>query len=143
MAPLITLKNMKVGGAKVRDVEANINPHMGEMDGLLGMTFLGEYKVEVDKKASKMTLRPLYDRGEQLWGGRNAGWWKERLGGYSKKAWNNARAASHYKKGDPVSHRRFNKLSDYYQNLYYTFKERAVRADVPEQYIPPPLLHDK
>ncbi len=143
MAPLITLRSMKVGSAKVLDVEANINPHMGAMDGLLGMTFLGEYKVEVDKKASKMTLRPLNNRGEQLWGGKSAEWWKTRLGGYSKKAWNSARAASYYKKGDPVSSRRYKLLSDYYQNLYYTLKERAFRADVPEQYVPPPLRHDK
>ena len=142
MSPLLTLRTMKVGGAKMRDVEASINQHMGAMDGLLGMTFLGEYKVEMDKKASKLTLSPLYKRGEQLWEGKNADWWKDRLGGYSKKAWNNGRGAGHYKKSDPAQYRRYKKLADYYQDLYATYKARAVRAGVPKQHIPPPLLHE-
>ncbi len=143
MAPLLTLRSVKVGSAKVRDVEANINPHMGAMDGLLGMTFLGEYKVEVDKKSSIMTLSPLYNRGETLWAGRNADWWKTRLGEYSKQAWNYGRGESFYKKDDPAKSRGLGRLADYYQKLYDNLKERAVRANVPDGHIPPPLRHDK
>ena len=142
MSPLVTLKNMQVGGAKLRDVEANINPHMGELDGLLGMTFLGEYKVEVDKKASIMKLKPLHDRGETLWDGKNAEWWKTRLTDYSKKAWNNSRGASYFKKDQPKKSRQHKRLSDYYQDLYESLQDRAVRAGVPAENIPPPLRHD-
>ena len=142
MSPLVTLRNMQVGGAKLRDVEANINPHMGELDGLLGMTFLGEYKVEVDKKASIMTLRPLSERGEVLWEGRNAEWWRTRLTDYSKKAWNNSRGASYFKKDNPQKSRAHKRLSDYYQGLYDSLKNRAARAGVPAEHIPPSLRRD-
>jgi clan AA aspartic protease (TIGR02281 family) len=139
MSPLVTLRNMQVGGAKLRDVEANINPHMGELDGLLGMTFLGEYKVEVDKNASIMTLRPLSSRGETLWDGRNADWWKTKLTDYSKKAWNSSRGASYFKKDNPKKSREHKRLSDYYQGLYDSLHDRAVRAGVPAEHIPPSL----
>ncbi len=133
---------MKVGGAKSRDVEANINPHLGELDGLLGMSFLGEFKVEVDKMASIMTLSPLHGRGETLWGGKNAEWWKTKLTDYSKKSWNSNRRASYYKKGNPGKSRQMARLSDYYQSLYDNLKESAVRAGVPKQHIPPSLRHN-
>lgn len=140
---LLVLRSVKVGSAKALDVEASIIPHVvGFGDGLLGMTFLGEYKVEVDKKASLMRLSPPYQRGETLWEGKNAEWWKTRLAGYSKHAWNYGRAASFYRKDDPVKSRGLAKLSDFYQNLYDNTKKRAVRAGVPEGNIPPPLRHD-
>ena len=144
MAPLLILRSVKVGSAKAVDVEANINPHLGGLgDGLLGMTFLGEYKGEVDKGASVMSLSPLFKRGETLWEGKNAEWWKTRLGGYSKQAWNYDRGASFYRKDDPVKSRGLEKLSDFYQKLYDNTKNRAVRVGVPEENIPPPLRHGK
>jgi len=142
MSPLVTLRNIKVGGAKLRDVEANINPHMGELDGLLGMTFLGEYKVEVDKKSSIMKLKPLHDRGDRLWDGKNLEWWKTKLTDYSKKALTNNRGASYFKNDYPKKSRALKKLSDYYQDLYDSFHDRAVRAGFPAQHIPPSLRHD-
>ncbi|MGV7220421.1 MAG: TIGR02281 family clan AA aspartic protease [Nitrospinales bacterium] len=142
MSPLVTIKSMNVGGAKLRDVEANINPHMGELDGLLGMTFLGEYKVEVDKKASVMRLKPLHDRGDALWDGKNADWWKTRLTDYSKKAWQSNRGASYFKKDNPKKSREMKRLSDYYQKLYDNLNNRAKRAGLPAEHIPPPLRHD-
>ena len=142
MSPLVTLKQMKVGGAMLRDVEANINPHMGELDGLLGMTFLGEYKVEVDKKSSVMKLKPLHDKGDTLWDGKTAEWWKTRLTDYSKKAWQNSRGASYFKTDSPKKSRELKRLSDYYQDLYDSYHERAKRSGLPAEHIPPSLRHD-
>jgi clan AA aspartic protease (TIGR02281 family) len=140
-AHLLTLNSVQVGGAKARDVEAHIGHHMGELDGLLGMTFLGEFKVEVDRKASIMKLSSLNKRGEQVWSGKNAEWWKTRLGRYSKDAKGYSHNASYFK-DNPVKSRENKRLSDYYHNLYNRLKDRAVRAGVPSQHIPPALRHD-
>ena len=49
-APLFVLDSLKLGSAEVLNVETTTNPHMGDMDGLLGMAFIGEFKVEMDRQ---------------------------------------------------------------------------------------------
>ena len=82
-APLFILDSLKIGDAEVFNVEASTNPHMGKMDGLLGMTFLGEFKVEMDRENSELILKPLGSPEDELWDGKNKTWWKKKYETYT------------------------------------------------------------
>jgi clan AA aspartic protease (TIGR02281 family) len=57
----VTLKSVAVGDAHASNVGAVIMPDApGEgLDGLLGMTFLGEFEIRIDPASGKVTLREL------------------------------------------------------------------------------------
>ncbi len=134
-APLFVLKKVKVGGAEARDVEANINPHAGgiDFDGLLGMTFLGNYKVEIRMDTSEMVLRPLHERGERLWGGYSGAWWKGKFARYTRQI-RQYELLKGRLKGDPVETPKINKMVRHYQGLHQSLDKRANRVNLPNEF---------
>lgn len=130
--PMIALNTVSVGDATVDLVEASVNDQMGDMDGLLGMSFLGDYRVEMDTARSQMILRPLGDPGEQKWDGKSALWWKTRYSGYADKIKNFELEA---KKMDMARHPKtanIKKMVAFYKNLHHKLDKSANRAGVPK-----------
>ena len=134
-APLIVLKRVKVGGAESRNVEANINPHAGgiDYDGLLGMTFLGNYKVEIRMDTNEMVLRPLHDPGERVWGGNNGAWWKGKFAKYTRQI-RGYELLKGRLKGDPVETPKINKFLRHYQGLHKSLDKRANQVNLPNEF---------
>jgi clan AA aspartic protease (TIGR02281 family) len=129
--PMVALDTVRVGGAEVDLVEASVNSQMGEMDGLLGMSFLGDYRVEMDTARSQMILKPLGDPGEQRWGGKSGLWWKTRYSGYTTKIKNFELEA---KKMDLTGHPKaanIRKMVAFYKDLHKKLDKNAARAGVP------------
>ncbi len=130
--PMLALDTVKVGQAQVDLVEASVNDQLGDIDGLLGMSFLGDYRVEMDTSRSQMILRPLGNPGDQKWGGKSALWWKSRYSGYANKIkdfkWEAKRmdATGHPKAAN------IRKMVAFYKDLHHKLDRSASRAGVPK-----------
>ena len=82
--PLVALQTVSAGGAQSQLVEASIGKQIKDIDGLLGMSFLGDYRFEIDRTNKLLTLRPPNKKGETTWEGKSGNWWKNRLERSSK-----------------------------------------------------------
>ena len=132
-SPLITFKKVQVGSAVIHDVEASVNSHMGMLDGLLGMTFLGEFRVEMQGGNNQMILKPLGKPGDRRWGGQTAEWWKKKFDEYTNNI-RQYRRMKPYAKGKPRQAKNIDKLIKYYERLHKSLDQRAKLASVPEQF---------
>ena len=132
---LIILDSLKIGEVEEFVLEAHINPHYKdkEIDGLLGMSFLGNFKVEIDQKNNKMFLKPLAVRGETVWGGHNEAWWKNRYKtivqemnhyyGYISNAFMT-----------PKTRYDVTRKWHHYAKLYKALEKRADQVDLPQKF---------
>lgn len=136
-SPILTLDTVDLNGAKVLEVEASINKSMDEMegmDGLLGMSYLSEYKVSIDPTNLVMILKPLGDPGDTLYEGKPGSWWKNKFVGYDQQL-------EHLKEYRGIMARirhpksaKYKKVLDFYIKMRRDLKKRAVRAGVPRRY---------
>ena len=55
-----TLASLKVGGAEVRNAEVIVHPPGGELDGILGNTFLNRWDIALDPDRRLLRLRSLH-----------------------------------------------------------------------------------
>lgn len=55
-APLITLRSIDLGGATVENVEVVVLDAMGPYDGLLGLSFLSHFNIDLDQNAGEIAL---------------------------------------------------------------------------------------
>ena len=130
--PMVALNTVQVGDANVDLVEASVNNQMGELDGLLGMSFLGDYRVEMDTARSQMILKPLGKPGDLRWGGKSALWWKNRYSGYSTKVRNFKLEAKKMEiQGHPKA-ANIKKMVAFYKDLQKKLDKSAARAGVPD-----------
>ena len=129
-APLFILDSVKIGTAEVLNVETTTNPYMGNMDGLLGMSFLGEFKVEMDRQNWELTLKPLGTPDDELWEGKNKTWWKKKYETYADNLRGLYRAARHVR-GNERKSQQIELLIAHYEKLHKGLESRANRANLP------------
>jgi len=129
--PMLALETMRVGKAKVNLVEASVNNQLGEIDGLLGMSFLGDFRVEMDTARSQMVLRPLGDPGEEQWAGKSALWWKTRYAGYVNKIRDFELEAKRMDVSGHPKATNIKKMVAFYKDLHHKLDRSASRAGVP------------
>lgn len=132
-APLFVLDSLKIGSAEVLNVETTTNPHMEGMDGLLGMSFLGEFKVEMDRQNWEMTLKPLGTPDDELWEGKNQTWWKKKYETYADNLRGLRRAAKEVR-GDKRKMRQVKRLIAHYEKLHKGLEVRANRVNLPNVF---------
>jgi len=130
-SPLIVLKKVQVGTASAGNVEATINPHMPKGGGLLGMSFLNGFKMEIDRAHSQLILKPLGGEGETTWAGKNEAWWRGKFEEYSLNA-AKAGALAKRNQGDTAKSDNFQKLADHYIRLYRELDDQANDAGFPQ-----------
>ncbi len=137
--PMIALDKVTVGDAMVKLVEASVNNKMGDLDGLLGMSFLGDFRVEMDRTRSQMILKPLDEPGARTWNGKSALWWKSRFSDYAKKIKDYEVEAA---KLDLIQHPKagkVDKMVDFYKDMQSKLDQEASRAGVPQSFRSPEL----
>ena len=132
--PLVALQTVSAGEAQSQLVEASIGKQIKDIDGLLGMSFLGDYRFEIDRINKLLTLRPPNKKGETTWEGKSGNWWKNRFDYYdtSVKGFFN-RARQMQRKG----HRKATnmmKTAEFYKDLKQKLENRAMVLGVPEKY---------
>ena len=130
--PLVALQTVSAGEAQSQLVEASIGKQIKDIDGLLGMSFLGDYRFEIDRTNKLLTLRPPNKKGETTWEGKPGNWWKNRFDYYdtSIKGFFN-RARQMQRKG----HRKATnmmKTAEFYKELKQKLETRAMILGVPE-----------
>ena len=104
---------------------------VGKMDGVLGMSFLGDFRVEMDQTRSQMILRPTGNPEDERWGGKTALWWKARFSGYTRKIKSfQSEAKSMEQSGHPMA-ANIKKMVDFYEDLHSQLDLAASRAGVP------------
>ena len=133
-SPLFVMDSLRVGNAEAFGIEASTNPHFnGEVDGLLGMSFLGDFKVEIDKENLKMFLKPTTDHRDQVWGGHTGTWWKSKYESYVKNIRN---YGSYMKrlKSNPFKKNEVKKLVLHYSKLHEILEKRADLSGLPKEY---------
>ena len=81
--PLVVLDSVKIGGAVVRDVEASVMQSDSDV-GLLGMSFLGEFRISFNNLESTITLVRHSTDGEN-YGGYDKRWWERKFFYYTSK----------------------------------------------------------
>ena len=133
-SPLFVLESLKIGKAEVFGLEASTNPNFtGNVDGLLGMSFLGEFKVEIDRENSKMLLKPTAERGEELWDGHNEAWWRKKYQTYVK----NMRGLRNYVNKYMMNAKEYHnsrKMIAHYAKLHEALDKRADQVNLPKKY---------
>lgn len=132
---LFILNSIKAGKAKVFGVEAAINSHFTNAgdDGVLGMSFLGEFKLEMDRTNHKMYLKPIAKRGEMKWGGYNEAWWRKKYKTYVGNMRYYRNLIDNYMM-IPKERNNYRKLITHYFKLHEALEKRADYVDLPKEF---------
>lgn len=133
---LVALDKVTIGGATTHLVEASINTHIKDIDGLLGMSFLGDFRFEIDRNSQTLTLKPLQDPNELTWDGKPGSWWKNRFTYYRKTQLNFAAQARAYKRNRHAKARSLEKAVDFYEDLKKKLLFRASTSGLPNRFRP-------
>jgi len=134
--PLIALDSVSVEGASASLVETAVNAmDMGQnIDGLLGMSFLSNFKFEIDQIHARLVLRPLSNEGEMEYGERPGDWWKHRFDYFKQRIRQSSSKANSARAGRSLASRNAKKLETHYKTLYRKLGQSAFRAGVPEEF---------
>ena len=131
--PIVAMPTVKVGNARSVLVDASINDSFEGIDGLLGMSFLGDYKFEIDRSNNLLVLKPL-TKGEMEWGGKPGSWWKKRFEFYNKSINDYGRGAKQLRRNRDPRAAEYTNLAEYYQDVKKRLENHARRSGVPEKY---------
>lgn len=131
--PIVAMQTVKIGNAQSFLVEASINDSFSGIDGLLGMSFLGDYRFEIDRSNKVLILKPL-EEGESQWGGKPGSWWKKRFETYDESIRNYSRGAKQLsKKRDPRA-TEYKSLAEFYKDVKMKLENHARVSGVPEKF---------
>ena len=139
--PLVALETVALGSAKTRLVEASINSHIKGIDGLLGMSFLGDFRFEIDRTNKRLTLKPPQNPGELTWGGKSGNWWKSRFDYYNTTIKNYSAQASLLQRRGHAKFLNLQKTVDFYKNLRRKMQVQASISGLPGRFRASPVHH--
>ena len=129
---LIALDKVKIGGAEVDLVEASIGEKMLGIEGLLGMSFLSNFRIEINHTESELILKPLAKPGEQVWGGKPAFWWKSKSKYYNSQINRYKFKAMYTKTLSNQESEAVTKVVRFYEDLHKNLTRRASFFGLPK-----------
>jgi clan AA aspartic protease (TIGR02281 family) len=133
-SPFVVLDSVQVGSAAVRRVDASINDKLDGLDGLLGMSFLGEFNMAFNEQKNTIVLKPLVQANDPAWGGRSGEWWKNKFALYSGVILQMERMADDFRKSGHEKIRNLEGVLDYYRKQHQTLKDYAGTYHLPDEY---------
>lgn len=81
VVPLVEIDSLNVAGAEVKDLDATVQDIPGlEGRGLLGGSFLSEFRVDINYEGNRLTL----ERHPGPYGGHSAAWWRRKFRSYAR-----------------------------------------------------------
>jgi clan AA aspartic protease (TIGR02281 family) len=134
--PLVALEMVAVGSAETKLVEASINSHIKEIDGLLGMSFLGDFRFEIDRTNKRLTLKPPQNQDELIWDGKTGNWWKSRFEHYNTNIKVYSSRASILKRRGHAKAPNMQKTVEFYKDLQQKLETRASISGLPGRFRP-------
>ena len=129
---LIALDKVKIGDAEVDLVEASIGKKMLGIGGLLGMSFLSNFRMEINHTESELILKPLAKPGEQVWGGKPEFWWKSKFKYYNSQINGYKLKAMHTKTLGNQESKAVTKVVRFYEGLHKELTRRASFFGLPK-----------
>ena len=139
--PLVVLDSVKIGGAVVRDVEASVMQSDSDV-GMLGMSFLGEFRISFNNRESSITLVRHGSDGES-YGGYDGEWWQRKYFYYANKIRifkrEQQKIKENYERGKKsdleidADYANFRRSISFYQERLRKLDRRASRASVPKR----------
>lgn len=136
LAPLVTLKSVKVGKAAVENVETVVYSMPSGQDGLLGNSFLNKFRVVLDGINSKMILYamkgiPSPDRP----GGYSRDYWVGQFRFYNRNLTELQKLKARYEsQGARSEANRVANAIQYFENQLSDLERRASFAGVPRNW---------
>ena len=135
--PLVTLRSVRVGEAEVENVDVLVHNLPGGSAGLLGNSFLSEFKVVLDSISGKMTLYSLQGTPSP-----------DRPGGYGRDFWvskfrncnrvldqlNKMKQRYEEKGGSSTELTRVNNAIQHFENQLSELERKASNAGVPRDW---------
>jgi len=132
--PLVALDTVSIGTATTKLVEASINSHIKDIDGLLGMSFLGDFRFEIDRTNKRLTLKPPNDPNELGWDGKSGNWWKSRFEHYDAIIASYSARASFLQRRGHEKALNMQKTVEFYKNLRQKLLTRASISGLPDRF---------
>ncbi|MCH8157943.1 MAG: TIGR02281 family clan AA aspartic protease, partial [Nitrospinae bacterium] len=132
--PLIALDTVQIGDAEVKTVEASVGIELTGMDGLLGMSFFDNFKMEINRAKSELVLRPMAEAGEQVWDGKPALWWKSKFNYYTTRLKQYKSNSAQIKSLSREEARTLKQTVRFYEDLYRKLSLSAAAYGVPKKY---------
>ena len=129
---LIALDKVKIGDAKAGLVETSIGKKMLGIEGLLGMSFLSNFQMEINHTESELILKPLAKPGERVWGGKPAFWWKSKFRYYNSQINGYKFKAMHTKTRGDEKREAVTKVVRFYEDLHKKLTRRALFYGLPK-----------
>ena len=130
--PLVALQTVSAGEAQSQLVEASIGKQIKDIDGLLGMSFLGDYRFEIDRTNKLLTLRPPNKKRETTWEGKSGNWWKNRFDYYDTSVKGFFNRARQMQRNGHRKATNMMKTAEFYKDLKQKLETRAMILGVPE-----------
>ena len=132
--PLVALDMVAVGAAKTQLVEASINSHIKEIDGLLGMSFLGDFRFEIDRTSKLLTLKPPQNQDGLVWDGKPGNWWKSRFEYYDTTIKSYTSRASLLQQRGHAKAANMQQTVEFYKGLKQKLETRASISGLPGRF---------
>ncbi|MBC8283209.1 MAG: TIGR02281 family clan AA aspartic protease [Nitrospinae bacterium] len=132
-SPIFALQTIQVGHAQSILLEASINDTYVNMDGLLGMNFLGDYRFEIDRSNNVLILKPLAE-GEMEWGGKPGSWWKKRFDLYNESIRDYSRGAKQLHRNRDPRAVEYKNLAEYFKDVKMKLENHARVSGVPDKF---------
>ena len=136
LTPLVTLKSVLVGQAEVENVDALVYTMPAESKGLLGNSFLGNFRVVLDSVNSKMTLYPAQGvPSSDRPGGYDKDYWVSRFRylHYNLEVLNKLRA-TYERKDARIELNRVNNAIRFFENQLNEWERKASYSGVPHNW---------
>lgn len=132
--PLVALETVAIGSATSKLVEASINSHIKDIDGLLGMSFLGDYRFEIDRTNKQLTLKPPQNPDERVWDGKSGNWWKSRFEHYDTTIKSYSERAGFLQRRGHEKAINMKKTVEFYKALFQELQTRASISGLPANF---------
>ena len=132
--PLLALDSVKIGSAEIQMVEASVNKHIKDIDGLLGMSFLGDFRFEIDRANKLLTLRPPQNQGDLAWDGKPGSWWLSRFEHLDEVIKSYSARASFLQRRGHAKTVNMQKTVEFYRNLRRKLQTKASISGLPEKF---------
>jgi clan AA aspartic protease (TIGR02281 family) len=133
LAPLVTVRSVRVGTVHVENVEFAVLDTMEQ--GLLGMPFFNRFRVQTDPASGTLTLEEIAIDGiEGIYGGLDEGGWRQQ---FAWLRYQRERVAAARRTLDPMYgqiHEKLEEAAAYWQAQLDQLDQKASRAGVPRAW---------
>lgn len=131
--PVVTLRSVEIGGARVENVEMAVLDTLRE--GLLGMPFFNHFRVSLDPTAGTLTLEEIDLNGiEGVYGGYDESTWRQKFGMLHSQIDGLERRLRITPDESYISRGEIEELSVYWRKQLQALERKARQAGVPRTW---------